>query len=78
MSTNVVFRFSGMKPLKAFHTHPFDGVAQVVGYNSLTYPNPYRFFGSFLAAPLLAQGWKWSPHSLRGGGENLKWAPDLY
>jgi hypothetical protein len=61
-----------------FVNHPLDAVANVVGYNALTKPNPYRFFGSIVASPLLASSSTWSPHSLPTGGSYLEWLPWLY
>ena len=61
-----------------FVNHPLDGVANIVGYNAFTKPNPYRFIGSLVAAPLLGASTAWSPHSLPGGGSYLEWIPWIY
>jgi hypothetical protein len=58
--------------------HPLDAVANVVGFNALTKPNPYRFFGSLFASPLLFADKPYSPHSLPQGGSNLNEFPWLY
>ncbi len=61
-----------------FANHPLDAVANVVGFNSLTKPNPYRFIGSLFASPLLFTESYYSPHSRPWGGGFIKWAPWLY
>ena len=62
----------------SFGNHPFDAVANIVGFNALTKPNPYRLFGSLIASPLLFTESYYSPHSRPWGGGFLKWAPWLY
>jgi hypothetical protein len=62
----------------AFVNHPLDAVANVVGFNALTKPNPYRFMGSIAASPLLFTEAYSSPHSRPEGGELLRWFPWLY
>ena len=57
----------------AFVNHPLDAVANVVGFNALTKPNPYRFVGSIAASPLLFAEAYFSPHSRPEGGGLLKW-----
>jgi RHS repeat-associated protein len=58
--------------------HPLDAVANIVGYNALIKPNPYRVISSFLASPLLFTGWKTSPHGPPQGGVYLKYFPWIY
>jgi hypothetical protein len=58
--------------------HPLDAVANIVGYNALLKPNPYRFVGSLLASPLLFTGSSTSPHGPPQGGEYLKYFPWFY
>ncbi|MGC4013390.1 MAG: FG-GAP-like repeat-containing protein [Luteolibacter sp.] len=62
----------------SYVNHPADPVANIVGLNALTKPNPYRMVSSLIAFPLVTQGPEWSPHSLPLGGKNLEWLPWVY
>jgi hypothetical protein len=78
LSTNLNFKILGRGPLSSYNTHSLDAVPNVIGYNSITMPNPVRFTGSILASPLLSVGGDWSPHTYRNGGSHLRWVPDFY
>jgi hypothetical protein len=77
LSAHLVLEPHGIEVGK-FVNHPADAVANVVGYNALTKPNPYRFFVSIFASPLLTASTSLSPHSLPSGGSYLEWLPWIY
>ncbi len=78
-STSALFKTMGVSlPYRAFSAHPWDMVPNLTGYNAL-FPviNPYRLVTSILAAPAVFKGGAWSPHTHVGGGEAVRWAPQL-
>ncbi len=78
-STSALFKTMGVSlPYRAFTAHPWDMVPNLTGYNALfPLPNPYRLIGSVLNAPWVFKGGPGSPHTHLGGGEAVRWAPQL-
>jgi len=58
--------------LARFEAHSLDAVPNIVGFNAITTPNPFRLIGSLISSPLLGIGGEWSPHTYSGGGVYLK------
>ncbi|MES2664422.1 MAG: RHS repeat-associated core domain-containing protein, partial [Pseudomonadota bacterium] len=77
ISTQILFNRMDVNMI-GFNAHALDAVPNILGYNALTIPNPYRLVGSILASPLLFKGGEWSPHTNPGGGKNLNMFPSWY
>jgi RHS repeat-associated protein len=62
-----------------FANHPADAVANIIGFNAITIPSPYRIGASLISSPLLlSSNPELSSHGKPDGGSLYKWLPWLY